>query len=133
MEKGQASIEFLLVLITALLLLSVSANAISNLHEAALFTIDVKNAKSFLDEANAKANLLILLGEGSESAIETSIIGEWEISQKQNELTIKNPQGKEKIFAFPKNLSVKINEKSFTGKNIFILKKEGQSVSIFNK
>ncbi len=79
-STGQASLEYLLVLIAAFAFLGVSFHFFGSLQSDSMFWLDIENAKAFAGLVASESRSLSALGDGSSQPIESKILGEWKIS-----------------------------------------------------
>lgn len=115
--RGQVSIEFLLVFVAMLAFISVFVGAFSTLQESSLFSLDIQNAKRFVNELDNSSKTLSLLGNGSNKKFSYTILNFWDLKEIENNnfLIIKNEAGKSIQLQLSKNIKLK-NPSSFSKK-----------------
>ncbi|MEK6958261.1 MAG: hypothetical protein AABW99_04775 [archaeon] len=99
--RAQASIEFLLAMAALIAFLSVSLAALSGLYNAAMFSVEARNAQEFVSSLNGAINIISMLGEGSEKIVSSPIKGEWEIVSVPSPTLILSYAGSTKTFGLP--------------------------------
>ncbi|HLC92175.1 MAG TPA: hypothetical protein VJH23_00545 [archaeon] len=134
--KGQASLEFMILLAALLGFLSVSVSAFSGLHDSAIAAIDAQNAKAFANNITSKAALLTSLGDSSSQSVSSDIFGEWEISglsvNASGGCRISVHAAPERIVSFPlpENVACNLSKSTFTKKITLHIRKSGGKISL---
>lgn len=130
-DKGQVSIEFMLVGVALLAFMLVFMNAFSKVQDSAMLALDVQNAKRFSAELEADSGKILLMGDGSEVNVSSPIIGEWLFSRGSlgNSIIVRNKTKEIKV-ALPKNLQLRLSKTGFTKKISFVIKKSGGGISL---
>ncbi|GEM_PF-6112389 len=128
-EGAQASLEYIITLCAALAFILASIGFFGELKEGALFALDVQNAKGFAQRLDAQARTLALLGDGSQSAIEAQIIGEWKIHNgpQGGRIIVTAPSGKTAAIALPPEIA-NAPEKALRKKISATLEKAGTAI-----
>jgi len=133
-NKGQLSIEFLLLTSVLLASLAVFVSAASQVFEAGLFAIDVKNAAIFSNELEKSINFLSVLSNGSKKEISVKSITDWKILY-DGELSIKienKNSNQTKTLSFEPVLTPQLQIKNIKPNSKIILEKQGTTVLIKN-
>ncbi|MFH1224503.1 MAG: hypothetical protein V1676_01740 [Candidatus Diapherotrites archaeon] len=86
--RGQASIEYLLVLAVFFSFLAFILPSLGGVYAAGIFAMDARAAELFLWKAEAAAGELQNFGEGSSRGLEAEPLGKWEISARGREIFV---------------------------------------------
>lgn len=104
MQRGQVSLEFVMVLSAALSFIAVSFALYSELESLSLFSLDVQNAKSFVNALENQTALLQIAGDGSSKTIRARVLGEWFFSSENGKKVLAiNTRGKSAAMNLPLN------------------------------
>lgn len=128
-KSGQASLEYIITLCAALAFISVSMGFFGGLRDGTMFALDVQNAKGFAQRLGEESRTLLLLGDGSQSAIEAQIIGEWKTGSGPQgaQIIVSGTSGKTATVPLAHEIR-KIPERAFSKKISATLEKSGGNV-----
>jgi len=133
MSKGQLSIEFLMITAAVISFLLVFVSGFAGLQEAALLTLDVQNAKRFVNELEVESKTLSLMGEGSQKTFSYKIIHEWTFQETpETELIVTANSGKKVSIKLPENISLQLSKKTFEKDFSARLIKYNESILLIN-
>lgn len=123
--KGQASIEFMLILTAALIFTAIFAAGFSEVKEAAFIAIDAQEGKRAAEEIEAAGKYISLLGDGSAKKMELHATNKWEFKAGTNpNITIKSEKGKTAEIKLPQKVKYQVAGKTLKGKIELILEKK---------
>ncbi len=87
-QRGQISLEYLLVLAAALSITLFLLAPLKAAYLTSLFVLDAKNASSFLDELESSAEQLCILGEGTTRTLRGEPITKWRLENNSPEISL---------------------------------------------
>ena len=130
--RGQASLEYLLVLASLLAVLAFLGPSIENAFQLSLFTVDVKAADAFLDSLQGNARLLSASAPGSTLALNGKTINPWNISSKNQELslTLSNRSHEKTLHVDAIPLPISPKQFSLEGDYALLLQRTPANISI---
>jgi len=134
-EKGQLSLEYMIVLAAFLALLGMLAPFLVQTQALAQLSLDKKTAQVFLAEIKGKTDQLKLMGDGSNFTIRVRPINSWIIIVDDDEIEVVFPQLKnleEKSEPLKVTLGTELEDNilDVNGLTVFSLKKEGGEISL---
>ncbi|MCX6802604.1 MAG: class III signal peptide-containing protein [Candidatus Diapherotrites archaeon] len=101
-QKGQLSLEFLLIMAGFVLALAVFAPVALKSAKAALFAMEAQRAQAFLSEFSSEARQVSFLGEGTVKEVKANALKEWlfEAGNGTAKITVESEAlGREKTFS----------------------------------
>lgn len=132
--RGQLSLEYLLVIASALAVFALLLPLLVQVFQAGVFGLDCVNAGRFSNEMRLAVNEMSFQGSGSVKSIEARPLGEWVVSSEGREFSVlvHGPGGREKAFSisFPNNVFVQ--RETFSASKAFVLKTESGKVLLEN-
>ena len=125
--KGQASIEYLLLLAALLFFFSMLLPVIQKSYALSFFSTDVISAKRFSTTLEARASEFSFLGDGSTTSLTAKPVGEWTLNSTPDSLTLTVKSGSlnaTKLFEakFPNNPN--FPRATISTETVFTLRKE---------
>ncbi|MFH0714139.1 MAG: hypothetical protein V1847_00065 [Candidatus Diapherotrites archaeon] len=129
MIRGQASLEFVLVLAAFLAALALILPAIFSLADGIQWWNEARNAQQFAQAVQDGAKELELFGEGSQLGVKGNPQSEWTVSVQGNELEVKAEcKGSGKSITRTLALEGENFEETFSAPFELLLKKQNNSI-----
>ena len=135
MQKGQLSLEYLILLGAFLSFLLFLLPHINTVYRLGIFSSDVRNAENFLYRFSTSVNSLSILGEDSEQRIDAKIFTTWEIYAQGNELVVvvkSTKLGKTKKLSVELNTAISMQRLEKEGELNLLLTKNSGRILVIN-
>jgi hypothetical protein len=130
-DRGQVSLDYLLVVSVFLVLALVMFPALINLQKAAVFVLEVKRGQAFAESLSVKIEEMRLFGDGSCLEMRAQASQKWGISQGGNSVFLKiSGSTHEKRFEIVPEGTVSVTPMDFTGVKKISVSKTGNTVSV---
>ncbi|MFH1235184.1 MAG: class III signal peptide-containing protein [Candidatus Diapherotrites archaeon] len=130
-QKGQLSLEFLLIMAGFVLALAVFAPIALKSAKAALFALEVQRAQDFLSEFKSSASVVSFLADGTVKEVKANALKEWlfEAGNGTAKITVESEAlGRKKTLSEKIPACVPEFSKKINGKTALRLEKSGGSV-----
>ena len=130
-QKGQLSLEFLILLAAFFSVLLLFLPSIAKLHSSSMLALEKKKAVSFAEDLVQAISELQFLSDGSKKLIEINAYLEWQIGIGEKEISIEFSDSDKKI-SVNEILPIELNPAIFScsGKCLFSIQKQNGSITI---
>lgn len=132
-EKGQLSLEFLLLMAGFLSILLLFMPLMNQAYNLGIFGIESVNAKNFAESFSQKTGELNFFADNSVMELEANPFAEWIVSVDKNTVSVKIENTElnvEKIFSEDLAVSIDSFSEKISKKTVFVLKKADGKISI---
>jgi len=132
-QRGQLSLEYLLLLLAVFAVFSFLVPLLTKVYNVALFGLDSANAKQFTQSIASAVDEMRFLSDGSAKSIVAKPFTSWVVSSNGKGFTVtvkSEPLAAEKQFVVALPNKLDLQELSFQGSMLFLVKKSGGTVLI---
>ncbi len=132
-SRAQLSLEYMLLLAAFFSAIMVFMPVIAGLHANAVFASDVHNAQNFMGGLESASGKMLILGSGSQIALNAQVLTSWELSISGTKalLTIKSGNiGKNKTIEAELAAPLELGKKTFDSGFTMLIKNENGKITI---